>query len=350
MSLRKLFNTKYIAQKRKVGPPPDYPVTDNFEFEKGNQIHSQPKKAYPKEIPFYASFKRILKSKFYKDFTSEKLELSSLKKGSLTIEAAVVMPLFITLMVFGLFIFRLLQVQSGVQQSIDNASRYMAVSLGEVANLGESNKDVDPDSKDPTIKGELSEAMLHAVTLGVCAGEIVKNNVPLLYVDGGTAGFNFMETSVEGNYIDVRVNYQMTFPVGLLGKYSYDVSQRARCRKWVGYDKAEDTVDSAYVFITEKGEVYHTNYHCTYLNPSVRRIHSSDLKSERNVGGEKYAPCKRCSRGKSPESFIFVTDYGTSWHSDVTCTEIKHNIKKVPLEEVKDKMRPCSKCSAGEKH
>ena len=40
-----------------------------------------------KEMPFYASF----------------------KKASYTIEAAVGLPLFITLMVFGMFIFRMLQ-------------------------------------------------------------------------------------------------------------------------------------------------------------------------------------------------------------------------------------------------
>lgn len=328
MSLEKFFNTKYIAQIIGSKLPLATKVTVNkMEFEGENQIHSQPFRFPIKEMPFYASF----------------------KKASYTIEAAVVLPLFITLMVFGMFTFRVLQVQSGVQKSINSASNIMAVTLGNLANQGESDKDVDTSGSEPTIKGELSEAALLASTIALSGGEIVKNKVPILYVDGGAAGFNFLNTSVEGNYVDIQVEYQMTFPVGLLGKYTFPVSQRARTRKWVGYDKAENTVESEYVFITEKGEAYHKNYDCTYLNPSVRRISKADLDAARNKGGGRYSQCQRCKK-TVPHGFIFITDYGTSWHSDINCKEIKHNIKKVPLEDVKYSMRPCSKCTKGHEH
>ena len=281
---------------------------------------------YPiKEMPFYASF----------------------KKGSYTIEAAVVMPLFITLMIFGLFIFRILQVQAGVQQSLDYTSRTMAVTLGNVANKGESDKDVDTSEQAPTLSGELSEAALMVATIAMAGYEMADNNVPIEFIDGGAAGFDFFDTSVEGNYIDLRVNYQMTFPIGLLGEYTFDVAQRSRCRKWIGYDKAENTIDAQYVYITEKGEAYHRKYMCTYLNPSVRKISAEEIKNARNKGGAIYYECKRC-KGKKAGGFFYITDYGTSFHKDINCTEIKHNIKKVLYEEVKDKMRPCSKC-AGEK-
>ncbi len=288
-----------------------------------SQIQSQPFSL--KEIPFYAS----------------------LKKASYTIEAAVIMPLFITLMVFGMFLFRLLEVQSGVQQSIDAASRTMAVSLGNLANDGKSDKDVDTNGNDPTIKGELSEAVLLASTIALSGVEIAEHNVPIQFVDGGVLGFNFTNTNVDGNYVDIQVEYQLTFPVGLLGNYTYDVSQRARTRKWVGFDKYENTTDSRYVFVTEKGEAYHMNYNCTYLNPSVHRLPIEELNSARNKGGAKYYQCKRC-KGKVTKGFVFITDYGTACHGDINCTEIKHNIRKVLYEEVKDTMRPCSKC-AGKK-
>ena len=274
---------------------------------------------------------------------------ASLKKASYTIEAAVVIPLFITMMVFGIFLFRLLQVQSGMQQSIDYASRTMAVTLGNVSNTGESDKDVTPDSKEATIKGELSHAALLASTIGLAGYQVAQNNVPLEFIDGGAAGIDFLESSAEGNYIDLKVNYKMTFPVGLFGNLKFDVSQRARNRKWIGYDKAENETDGQYVYITEHGEVYHTNYYCTYLNPSVHRIEKSEVSSKRNKSGAIYYKCKRC-RGVKEGGFLYITDYGTSYHSDVNCTEIKHDIKKVLLEDIKDKMRPCSKCAAGQAH
>ncbi len=278
-----------------------------------------------KEMPFYASF----------------------LKASYTIEAAIIMPLFITLMVFGIFIFRVLQVQSGMQQSINTASRTMAVSLGNVANSGESNKDVNPDGEDPSVKGELSEAALLASTIALAGVEVANNHVPLEFIDGGAAGINFLESDASGNYIDLKISYEMTFPVGLLGDYSFEVNQRARNRKWVGYDKSEGSTDGTYVYITDHGEVYHRNYFCTYLNPSVHRVGESEVPNLRNKSGGKYYQCKRC-KGTKANGFLYVTDYGEAYHTDVNCTEIKHNIKKVLYEEVKDKMNPCSKCSAGE--
>lgn len=277
-----------------------------------------------------------------------KLEMpiyASLKKASYTIEAAVIIPLFITLMVFGIFLFRLLQVESGMQQSIDFASRTMAVTLGNVSNTGESDKDVDPSSEDSTIKGELSEAALLASTIALAGYQVAENDVPLAFIDGGAAGINFLESTAEGNYIDLKVSYKMTFPVGLLGKFKFDVDQRARNRKWVGYDKSENQSDGQYVYITEHGEVYHSNYYCTYLNPSVHRIEKAEVSAKRNKSGAIYYKCKRC-QGVKEGGFLYITDYGTAYHSDVNCTEIKHDIKKVLYEEVNDKMRPCSKCGA----
>lgn len=321
MSLVNRKKAYLIAPDMLNNPPVVQKIFKHANFD-NSQIQS-----HKPEIPFYASS----------------------KKGSYTIEAAVIMPLFITLMVFGMFIFRVLQVQSGVQQSIDAASRTMAVTLGNVANKGESDKDVDTSEQDSTISGELSEAALLIATLSDAAVEIAKRDVPLEFVDGGALGFNFLNSSVEGNYVDIQVDYQMTFPVGLLGKYSFDVTQRARCRKWVGYDKAENTTDSQYVFITDKGERYHMSYNCTYLNPSVHRLPQEKLESARNKSGAVYYQCQRC-KGKSTKGFVFVTDYGTAFHGDINCTEIKHNIKKVKYDEVKDSMAPCSKCVRGEKH
>lgn len=311
--------TYLIAPDMIGGPPAAKRTIKHFSFIK-NQIQGR-KNIYQSEMPFYASS----------------------QKASYTIEAAVIMPLFITLMVFGIFIFRVLQVQSGVQQSINVASRTMSVALGNLANAGTSDTDVDTRGTDPTLKGKLSEGALIGAVAAKTAVEMTERHVPIEFIDGGAAGFNFIGSSFEGNYVDIKVDYQMTFPVGLLGQYTFDVTQRARTRKWVGYDKNEDTTDSKYVFITEKGERYHMNYHCTYLNPSVHRLPIEELEAARNKGGAKYYRCERC-KGKTTKGFVFITDYGTSFHGDINCSEIKHNIKKVLYEEVKDAMPACSKC------
>ncbi len=274
-------------------------------------FHSR-KNLSPIEMPFYASF----------------------MKASYTIEAAIVMPLFITVMVFGIFLFRVLQVQSGVQHAIDSASRTMAVTLGDVAqDEGEENQDLD-------------DVGLLAATIALSDAEILAKSVPVSYVDGGILGFNYLESSVTGNYIDVKVSYNMTMPVGLLGDFTFPVTQRSKNRKWVGYDPSENAWDGKYVYITEHGEVYHTDINCTYLYPSVHRIAESELDSARNKSGGKYYKCKKCGKVAS-SGYLYITDYGTAYHNDITCTEIRHNVSKVLYESVKDTMDGCSKCSSG---
>ena len=85
-----------------------------------------------------------------------------------------------------------------------------------------------------------------------------------------------------------------------------------------------------------------------HLNPSVHPISAGDVSAARNNGGGTYSPCEKCKPPKNPSGgMLYITDYGRAYHSDINCKEIKHNIKKVLYEDVKDKMRPCSKCAAG---
>ena len=55
------------------------------------------------------------------------------------------------------------------------------------------------------------------------------------FVTGNVFGITFSESSFEGNDICLRVHYQMKFPVSLLGKKSFWLSQQTIYRKWTGW-------------------------------------------------------------------------------------------------------------------
>ena len=247
--------------------------------------------------------------------------------ASYTLEAAVVLPVFITLMVFGIFLFRILEVQAGVQQGMDMASRTMAV-------VSFSDDDSESEKSDTAI---LASTIAYAELLNK------QNNIPTSYIYGGLLGLNYGSSTVEGNYIDLKVNYKMRFPVGLLGRFTFDISQTAKCRKWVGYDPSENSIDGEYVYVTAYGTVYHRDYNCSYLNPSVRAVSASSVSSLRNSSGGKYYPCSDCNAGKDSGT-VYITDYGTVYHSKSNCSAIKRSIRRVLLEKVKDTMGCCSKC------
>ena len=247
---------------------------------------------------------------------------ASRKRGSFSIEAAIVMPLFITLMMFGVFLFRVIQVETGVQKAIDAATRKASV---EEVLVGE----------------DISDEALLASTIAYADVQIKKNHVPVTYISSGLLGIDYLSSSAKGNYIDLTAKYSIKFPIGLLGKYNYRIEQKSVSRKWIGYDSEENAWDGEYVYVTPYGTVYHRNYNCPYLNPSIRQVSLSSIKSLRNESGAKYYACG-CVKKNS--SVVYITDYGRQYHSDLNCRKLKRTVNKVLYDEVKDRMPACSKC------
>ncbi|MCR5203399.1 MAG: hypothetical protein K6D02_10010 [Lachnospiraceae bacterium] len=100
-----------------------------------------------------------------------------------------------------------------------------------------------------------------------------------------------------------------------------------------------------YVYVAKNSKVYHKNPECTYIKPKVSTVRSSLIKYKRNNSGGKYKPCKKCT-GNGIAYYVYVTEYGTRYHSDKNCNNIYHEIRRVKLSEVAG-MNPCSKCSKG---
>ena len=114
--------------------------------------------------------------------------------------------------------------------------------------------------------------------------------------------------------------------------------------KWTGYDVTAGTggenETEEMVYITKSGNVFHRDRSCTYLNPSVRPVDREKISQERNENGGKYAPCVKCG-GKG--RIVYITSDGSSYHSALNCSALKRDIWCVPLSESGGRP-PCSKC------
>ena len=98
------------------------------------------------------------------------------------------------------------------------------------------------------------------------------------------------------------------------------------------------------VYITENGARYHTDTGCVSLRISVQTVHSSQLPAMRNQSGGRYYPCERCCPSKS--GVFFITRDGDRYHRGADCSSLKRTVREVPLEEALQMGRSaCSKCS-----
>ena len=117
---------------------------------------------------------------------------------------------------------------------------------------------------------------------------------------------------------------------------------------WIGYDvsRGRDTEDTKeYVFVTETGTVYHVTMGCSHLSLSVKSVEYSSIPLLRNDSGGKYYQCERCP--KDNNGTVLITAFGTRYHSDLNCSGLKRTVSTLELKEaISQGYRGCSRCSS----
>jgi len=208
--------------------------------------------------------------------------------GSLTIEAALVMPVFLFFMISVLYVFQIIQIQAETYQELHQRGNHIAFE-------GYQNRE------------QLGDGI-------VDLKETYRIKPLLLWQDFG-------QLKVVQNY------------------YGY---------AWIGYDVSKGSssgeVLEEQVFIAETGTVYHVTMDCTHLKLSITSVNSNTISSLRNDTGGKYYQCERCPR--EDNGIFFITSFGTRYHSDVNCSGLKRTVSVLSLSEaVRQGYRGCSRCS-----
>ena len=242
-------------------------------------------------------------------------------QGSYTIEAALILPLMISACIFILFFLRIAMVQIGVNRSMEEVAGKTAIC------------------------GEQDAVGLSGLVLA-CNARMIMIGTPPSYIRGGILGISYDKSSVEDNYITLVAEYGITFPIRIFGTYHWNMESKTSWRKWIGWDPEEDGEGHGYVYVTKEGSVYHERYDCTYLHPSIHAVAVKELDAYRNTSGNRYKICRSCKSGKKKEGTVYITDYGDSYHSKLSCGGLKRTIYRKRKEDVL-MLAGCSKCTMG---
>ncbi|MCR5526291.1 MAG: pilus assembly protein [Lachnospiraceae bacterium] len=160
-----------------------------------------------------------------------------------------------------------------------------------------------------------------------------------------TAAYSIEDRLNKNQVIDLFEIWKSDIPFAPKGVPDLKIIDRARVKAFTGYDNTRggrgSAEDDEIVYITPFGEVYHTHRNCRHLKLNIMEISRSEISSKRNNGGGKYYPCEFCgSRGGNK---TFITDDGDRWHTTKECPGLKRGIREVPLSEVEG-MRKCADC------
>jgi len=230
-------------------------------------------------------------------------------RASITLEAAVVLPLFL---------FFCLTLTSVLNQYRTYSALTAAVQ--QVGNIISVENQI-------LLSGQIEDKVTDA--LSQQSMDSVSYNVENLLYFGGKVSF--------------RLSYREEPLMNLWGIRASEKEIAYSGHQWTGFDLnlTDERDGEEYVFVTETGSVYHRSRNCTHLKLSITSAPLSTVSELRNGSGGKYYPCERC--GTNMGGMVYLTTEGNRYHGTIECSGLRRNIRTIPLSEAIG-YRPCSRC------
>ncbi len=253
-----------------------------------------------------------------------KCEMKKENRGSTSVEAMLVVPLFLFAMLAFLFICNMIAVKSVIFEAAEETAEYMA----EYAYLAEK-------FPDEAAYGNIGMAALRFQDY-VDDSELVEK-----FVENGVSGVSFLGSSLpdEDGYILLNVTYSITLNIPFICNNTIQCQEKLRQKAYLGYqkkDQQESTEEETYVYVAENGVVYHSSRLCTYLTPSI----SGTGKNQAIAEG--YRACEYC--GQAAGSWVYITGEGERYHSTTACSRLRRTVYREKKNETGG-LTPCQRCN-----
>lgn len=238
-------------------------------------------------------------------------KITKKQKGSITIEAAFAIPLFLFAALCLIWMIEIQSIKIGVKQAAYSAAKSAA--------------------EDTAVIPVLNTIKLKSDIIRLLGKERIERSI---IVDGseGISCWNSYLSSKTGE-MNIHVKYEVRVPLPLFGNPSAKMEETFRIHGWTGYGKDKKTEDSEIVYITEKQSVYHEDYHCSYLQLSIRFVPYEQLEEIRNENGGIYYACEKCVYGDASTG-VYITENGSKYHNSLGCSGLKRTIRAVKKTEV----------------
>lgn len=220
----------------------------------------------------------------------ERVSFFTSNQGSIVIEAALVIPLFIAVFVMLLHFIILVNTQNTISNKLYDDACKMSKSI------------LDYSTSD---------------NINISAESIIKDGIIL------------------------KSEYKYEIPLLVFGSRNLKIEQALIFRKWTGESiaKEDKNKNQEVVYVTKNGKVYHTDKGCTHLNISIREIKFG------SVNKSNYSECKICIFVEiSDNEKVYITDTGDRYHIKENCSSLTRIIEEISIEDVGDR-KICSRCA-----
>lgn len=284
------------------------------------------------------NFLKIGKLKFFPGKASSCV--SPALQGGMTVEAAILMPFFLLLILSLLSFLEIIRLHNSITMGLREAGAPISV-YGYVHARMKEGKGID-------LSGIVPNVILSYGYVGnkvkEFAGEAYLENSPL---SEGASSIQYWQSSIleKDDLVDLKAVYtaELDFNVAFLPKIK--LVSRYYGRAWTGYQVEGNSTGEALdvnVYVTPGGTVYHRNRYCTHLQLSIESVSWENLQGIHKEDGGRYRLCELCGKGTATGK-VYITTEGNCYHTSIQCSGLKRTIDVIPLSKVGNR-GPCSRC------
>lgn len=275
-----------------------------------------------------------------KGFKTERVSPFISFKGSLTVETAMVFPIFIFAICFMMYFTEVIRVQAEIGNEIYKVGKELSL-YSYVYKQAENNDIINSGQIEEIVSWGLSNLYVKSKISNGLGDDFFTSSG----IKNGASGVNLIMSSYmeDEDMIDIVGIYKITIPCNFFHVGEIPVLQRCRMRAWTGYvNSANNESTEEIVYITQNGSVYHKTSSCTHINLSISKVSLGNVNNLRNSGGGKYYECELCG-GVTNNEEVYITETGDRYHNSKECSGLKRGIMAVPISEVGGR-GPCSRC------
>lgn len=157
------------------------------------------------------------------------------------------------------------------------------------------------------------------------------------------------EFLTDGAWFDLILDYEIRMPFSVLGLNAVSCTARCRRRAWIGMEgkhaigEGGAETEEQMVYVGKHATRYHLNRYCHYLANNLTAVSFDEVKHLRNQSGGKYYACSVCASLSGTGSTVYIMPEGKNYHASKTCRAIISYVRMVPLFEV-EHLGACSYC------
>lgn len=288
-------------------------------------------------------------AKIFHDSNLNSLERTSLSthlSGIITVEASVILPIYIFVISTLLYLFNVLYIETIFQERLSEIARKISSSyyvISTFSELPDEDKDKMNLFQDSFPTGLSSSIISTYYINNIFFNDKILELINSNYITNNKNGISFIGTSFDSdtNELTIKMSYKINIPF-LPSLIELPITQYCKVNMYTGKHITDNqTPSDTYVYICISGNVYHTNKYCSYLlkYTSVVPTYSPALL--------ELLPCLQCRSQHLDQhslKYVYLTDSGDCYHYSLDCSTFTRGIYKVKYENISDNYHICTRC------